>query len=460
MKMLKNIFLLAGLAIAFTACERDVTVDSFANGDASFNNYVALGNSLTAGFNDGALYLSSQSNSYPQIMADQFAKAGGGSFTQPLVADELGGLTLGGNVIAANKLELVLTPGGPVPSRVAGMPSTEVGANIAGGGPYNNLGIPGAKSFHLLGPDYGAVAGLLTMPATANPYYVRFSKPGTSLLAEAVSQSPSFYSVWIGNNDVLGYATSGGEGDVITDQTLFGQAIGGILQGMASTGAKGVIANIPSVTDIPFFTTVPNTPVPLDAATAGGVNQAYAAYNGGLDQLVLGMVITQAEADLRKISFSEGNNAPVFIDNGLTDLTAINPALISMRQVKPGELITLPASSVLGSLADPANPASVIGVGVPLGAEFVLTSTELTNISTAIAGFNATIDNLGAQFGVPVADMNGFFSEVAGGSGITFNGADYSTTFATGGLFSLELIIIQVYLQWISMNIQGLPYHN
>jgi hypothetical protein len=34
----------------------------------------------------------------------------------------------------------------------------------------------------------------------------------TSVVAYAAAQAPTFFSLWIGNNDVLGYATTGGDG--------------------------------------------------------------------------------------------------------------------------------------------------------------------------------------------------------------------------------------------------------
>ena len=429
----KYIILLAVMAFGFYSCEEEVELDSFNNGEADFSNYVALGNSLTAGYTDNALYLDAQQNSYPAILAEQFAVVGGGSFTQPLVADNNGGLTLQGNVIAAPKL--IFNGTAPVP--VSAAPTTEVGASIAGQGPYNNLGVPGAKSFHLLFDGYGNLPGLLATPPSANPYYVRFAQPNTSILTQAISQQPSFYTLWIGNNDVLGYATSGGEGDVITPTADFQTYIGGLLQGLSSTGANGVIANIPDVSATPYFNVVPNQPIPMDEATATGVNMAYAQYNGGLDQLVAAGLLSAEEAALRKIVFAAGNNAPVIIDNDLTDLTAINPALINMRQLKAGELLTLPSASVIGTLADPNNPQSVIGVGVPLGSQYSLTATELDNVNNAIAAYNQTISGLAAQFNVPVADMNAYFSSIAN-VGLTWGGADYGVEFVTGGLFSLD----------------------
>jgi hypothetical protein len=68
-----------------------------------------------------------------------------------------------------------------------------------------------------------------------------------------MAQSYIFF-FWIGNNDVLGYATSGGDGtNPITTEALFTQAYTALVTTLTSAGAKGVVANIPDVTGIPFL---------------------------------------------------------------------------------------------------------------------------------------------------------------------------------------------------------------
>jgi hypothetical protein len=68
------------------------------------------------------------------------------------------------------------------------------------------FGVPGAKSFHLLYNGYGNPAGIAAK--TANPYFVRFaSSPTATVVGDALAQNPTFFSLWIGNNDTLGYAT-------------------------------------------------------------------------------------------------------------------------------------------------------------------------------------------------------------------------------------------------------------
>lgn len=243
------------LLLVAVSCEPKIDDFTPKPGTADFSRYVSLGNSLTAGYADGALYTSGQSYSYANLIAGQLALAGGSNFIQPVVTNEdgllSGKLKLG---ISANCLGV----SGLGPVSAGGSPTGIPGALAPVGYAVHNFGVPGAKSYHLVIPGYGNPAGLLTVPPTANPYFVRFaSSASTSVVADAVAANATFFSLWIGNNDVLGYATSGGAEDVITSQQLFAGAVNGIVDAMTANGAKGFIANIPDVTSVPFFTTIP-----------------------------------------------------------------------------------------------------------------------------------------------------------------------------------------------------------
>ena len=130
----------------------------FSSGSADLSNYVALGNSLTAGYTDNALFIEAQIASFPNMISGSFEEAGGGEFNTPFMADNLGGMTLGGTPIAGNRLILDFSSGSPTPRPIDGQGTTEV-TNILSGS-FNNMGVPGAKSFHLLAPGYGNVAGV------------------------------------------------------------------------------------------------------------------------------------------------------------------------------------------------------------------------------------------------------------------------------------------------------------
>jgi len=457
-------FMIGLLAIGLVSCEPEfenaVTDEGFYDaGDADFSNYVALGNSLTAGYADSALYMSGQEDSYPNIMAEQFGFVGGGDFTQPLTSDNLGGLLYGGVQISGNRLVLSADENGnPFPTPLDGTPTTDVTTSATG--PFNNMGVPGAKSYHLVTPGYGSVAGVAN--GTANPWFARFAtSESTTVLADAVSLNPTFFSLWIGNNDILGYATSGGSGVDqagnldpstyggfdITDPNVFAAAYSAQVDALVAGGAKGVLLNIPDVTSIPYFTTVPTRSIPLDAATAGAVNAQFALYNGALGQLVAGGFISAEEAAIRAINFVEGVNYPIMTDVDLTDVTAIligagldpqTAALLGqLRQVKSDDLVVLTASSVLGTVPDPSNPLGIVGVSLPLPNSLVLSSTEQARVATAGASYNAIIEGLAAANELGYGDMKSALAEVAA-NGAFYNGGVLTSTYVTGGAFSLD----------------------
>lgn len=458
----KYIWLLI-ILIGFTACnkpedvlkdynvEPEVAVElpSLTAGSANFSNYVALGASFTAGFTDNALFKAAQENSFPNILSKEFAKIGGGAFTQPLMNDNFGGLAVGGSRILAPRL--VFGGAGPVPLESVIGPvtvSTDLLSNPTG--PFKNLGVPGAKSFHLLGNGYGNLANF---PAAANPYAVRLtgSTPNASMLELAMAQNPTFFTLSeIGGNDVLGYATSGGDGsNTITATPTFDFAFTTLVTTLTSGGAKGVVTNVPYITDLPHFTTVPHNPIPLDAATAGFLNSAsaYGAYNAGIVQafayLVSISAISQeaanAEIAKRTITFAAiPNNAVVIMDESLTDLTALNPALISMRQATSADLFVLPSSSFIGTEAVPGNPQTVNGVAIPLADKWVLTPQEQEEIKTATDAYNATISSVAsANANVVLVDLNAILQGAAV-NGVVFDDYTLQTSLVTGGLVSLD----------------------
>lgn len=449
---MKNIKYLAIMALGLVACEPELDNSiedsgTYSSGTADFSKFVTIGNSLTAGYADGTVYLEGQKNSYPNILAEKFSFVGGGEFTQPLVNDNIGGLTLGGNQIANTRLVLSGNPLGP--NYMEGTPTTDV-SNILTG-PFNNVGVPGAKSFHLLSTSYGDVSGVLT--GTANPYFVRMaSSPSASMLDDAMDQDATFFSLWIGNNDILSFATSGGVGvdrtgnynpatygsNDITDPTVFHGTYDALLNGMTANGAKGVVMNIPTVTSIPYFTTVPYNAIPMDAATAAGTNAnpVVSGYNGGLLYAQSIMMIDAAEVAQRTINFTAGQNAVVIEDESLTDLSALG--MPKYRQATSADLITLPTSSVLGTLADPNNPTSVIGVGVPLNDSQVLTEAEVNMVITAQTAYNNSIAMLAAaNDNVILVDVNAAMNQLANG-GISYDGGMITSEFVYGGGFSLD----------------------
>ncbi|RTY70254.1 G-D-S-L family lipolytic protein [Flavobacterium sp. GSP27] len=444
--MIKNFKWLLLISLTFAACNNEddnagpVEVP-ITSGTASFSKYVALGDSFAAGYSDGALFKKGQENSYVNILSQQFALAGGGEFKTPYTNDNIGGLLLGGNVIATNRLYF----NGSGPVQVSGTPTTVVTNKVAG--PINNLGIPGAKSFHLVAPGYGNVAGVAS--GAANPYFARFaSASGTTVLADALTQAPTFFSLWIGGNDVLTYATSGGIGvdrtgnfnpatygsNDITDPTVFANVYTGLVNALTANGAKGVVANLPYVTTLPYFTTVPYNPVPLTAAVAAQLNGGYAAYNGGLQAMVTNGLLTAAEATRRTVKFAAGANAVVIVDSYLTNLSAFG--VPSFRQATKEDLLVLTSRTFIGTLVG-GNAAAVNGVSVPLADNWVLSKAEVAEVKVATDAYNVTIKAVADAKGLAFVDAKATMAQLSS-SGIRFGNFHITAAYVTGGAFSLD----------------------
>lgn len=480
MKMKNKFIYLSALAVVFASCEpefdNEVSNSSYSSGDADFSSYVAVGNSLTAGVMDGTVSKGSQMYSFPNLLSQQFAVAGGGEFTQPSFEDDInnyGGLLLGGNQIASTRLIINASVGGPEP--IAGMPTIEV-SNLQATA-YNNMGVPSAKSFHLLAEGYGNLQGVPM--GLANPYFARHAtSPTATVLGDAMMKNPTFFTNWIGNNDVLAFATSGGTGvnqvgnldpstygsDDITDPNVFASVYSQITTTLMSGGAKGVVATIPDVTAIPYFTTVPYNP--LTASLIGGGNEELG--RATIQQLNAQLYgpISQALAAFgqpgRISLMSPSGNSPLLItDETLTDMSAQITAALTLggvpaeqaqllgaifgqaRQATEDDLILLPAQSVIGTAPEgiPA-PINAFGISYPLQDEHILIPSESAMVAEATATFNSIIKQVAAANEIAVADMNAIMNQLVTGlrveDGQIYTADYFSTSSLNTVLFSLD----------------------
>jgi hypothetical protein len=425
-------------------------------GTANFSKYVSLGNSLTAGYSDNALFIEGQKASYTNILAQQFESVGGGAFKIPFMADNIGGFKINGTQFAGPRL---CSTGGKAPVPVSGIPTTEIlNPAVVSAGPYNNCGVPGAKSFHLLSPSYGSVAGISL--GTANPYYVRFAPNGTtSVLAYAMSETPTFFSLWIGNNDVLGYATSGGDGSNPITPSAGAAGVGfdatydALVNTLTSAGAKGVVANIPYVNTVPFFTYIAANPVPLNATQVAQLNPLFGAMNS---------MLAAAGQPARFQTLTASSSNPLLIADEMLafDATALykggftaagypaataaflaalyGKARHASNATATRDYILLTAGASIGA-TQPGYPAtnSTIGVTFPMEDKATLTASEVALVKTATDAYNAKIKSVAAAKGLAFVDTNALMTQIANG-GISANGFTVTGAFITGGGFSTD----------------------
>ncbi len=492
----KYIWLLAA-AIAISACSSDDDASSdmeapkpaLVSGNADFSKYVAVGASFSAGFTDGALFIAAQQNSFPNMLSQKFALAGGGSFTQPLMADNIGGFVFGGmplfdangNRLFGPRLYFDTETSTPTPLNAT---STTEGTTVLSG-PFNNYGIPGLKSFHLGVPGYGS----------ANPYFGRMASGlGATVLGDAVAETPTFFTLSeIGGNDVLGYALSGGTGidqtgnfdpstyggSDITDPIVFDSAFNAAVNALVGpNNVKGVVTNVPYITALAHFTTVPYNPLDPEDENFGPqiptLNNVFGALNP----------IFNAVDPSRAIVFSETELNPVVIkDESLTDISSVItaqllasptfPAFIAQfglppaaaplvagllgqtygqsRQATEADLFVLPSSSIIGKVNESyaailigqglspavAGQFSVEGVTLPLADKWVLIPSEQADIKTATDAYNAAIQTAASSNGLALVDFKGILEEAAT-TGYASGNYIYNTALVRGGLISLD----------------------
>jgi len=400
MKTFKHsIYIIIGL-LGLAACKPEINTPKPSRGSADFTRYISVGNSLTAGFADGGLYLAGQQVSYPSIIAKQMQSVGGGSFTQPLFnasqANGSGYLRLTGFNPDGTPITTTVTSNlavrGILP--VPGFGNVTLYTKYTG--ELNNYGVPGLKLLQITYAPYGNLNGfferLLPGDAPANT---------TTYLSFITAKPFTFFSSEIGNNDALLYATSGGAGDVLTDKTTFTQLYALLISSLTANGAKGVVATIPDVTAIPYFNTI------TVEAIVAGVQKA--------NPQVQGIYINALTA-----ASTSGTYAP--------------------RLATAGDLIILPfKTSMIGQpVSTPFGPLPYgLTPYTPIDNQYVLDQNEVALTQDYVNSYNATIKSVAASSNLAVFDIYAFLNNIKQ-NGLVVNGVSLNSNYISGGLFSLD----------------------
>lgn len=368
-----------------TFCTLALLAATPASAQLDMTQYVALGDTFTAGLVSGGLVDCYQMNSYPAILANQ---ANTPSFEMPLI-------TAPG---VPPILELASLAGG-IPTLVpAGELEDAFPYNVTYPLPYNNLGVPTATLYDLLF-QIGDLANL----AAGNLENIIFDlilripqiqDPGTgelvdfTAIVQAVALEPTFVTMWIGFNDVLGgvYTATPIEGVTMTPVDTFAflypQAVGGLV---TQTTADIVLFTIPDPSEAAFARTVP----PFLEIPGVGVVPIM------------------------------GSNGPLSADS----------------------LVTLLASDLLAQgygIPFPGYPPLPEDLNLVTGEPgYVLRPAEVAAVSNQVAAYNQIIVATAAQFGLPVFDAAAWMHE-AYTEGITIGAVELDGSFLTGGLISYD----------------------
>ena len=297
-------------------------------GSADFTRFVAIGDSLGAGFLSGGLVRGAQDDSVPALVALQ---ATGQQIQQPLVSEP--------GIPAILRLQslapLVVTP----------LPGIGQPVNLGLQRPYDNLSVPGFR------------IGDALRTVTGNPVIDLVLRGLGTQLQQALALQPTFALVWLGNNDVLAAATSGRviEGVTLTPVAQFEADYTAVVGALKAAGADLALANLPNVTSIPYVTTIP--PVLINPATnqpvpgPGGAPIPLIGPNGPLgpnDRVLLPASARLAQG-IGIPAFAGGTGQPL----GDADvLSAAEVAVIQARVDAFNAIIRATATATGSSLAD------------------------------------------------------------------------------------------------------------
>ena len=353
--------MIAGVAVAIAlgACSKikPVNAPAVKSGSADFSVVAAIGTSVTSGFQSGGLVDAHQRMAFPAAFAHQV----GASFTYP-------GISPDGFPALLRLVSLV----GPVINNNGRVDGTEL--NRAQTAAFNNMGVTGSVLFDITNNSlYGR------NPTFTGRFFdfVMRGRAGT-VLSEVLSLNPTFVTLEEGSNEVLGPALTGGGTPAATPAQYAG-LLTATLNALApaTSSRKVAIFNVPSVTEIPYFTTISPRLDPTGACRVLG--------QGG--------------------------------------------------PLADGDLVLLTAGPLLATGTGVPMPCG--GNGNPLPDTTYLLASEAASIQSAIDAYNAAIDTVSLRDNVVKVDFNAVLEQAAT-PGFAFQGQIYTNKFVTGGYFGLD----------------------
>lgn len=367
-------------------------------------HYIAVGDSITAGYADGALYYKGQLHAYANIVAGQIRLITGTKFTQPLMPSNSVGVDLTGNSRLALRRKVDdpnvfllghLSPQGDLAALHENAYATQ--------GPFTNMGVPGAKVITTVLPGFGNSGN---GAGYYNPFFTRMASnvETASILSDAAALHASFFSLFIGNNDALAYALAGCTENAMSPCTgSAGSGFDGSLMEIVNTltkhGAKGVIANLPSIANIPYFNTIPYNGLLLTAEEATSLNQDYRSEG---------------------IQFHEGKN------NFMISTSSMRT---ERRLAQKGELI------LMDVLLDPKSTIYLKGKE-PIPKKYNLSPSEALSIEERISEYNLVIQNLAKEKELGFVNVNHLVKSARADR--EYNPHTLSLDYAKKGVFSLD----------------------
>lgn len=397
--MNRYIIFLAVIIIA-SSCKPKTDLPLPVLGDIDATSTVAIGGNSFAGYSDDALHPEGQDYSIPSIVlgrmegSDQINR-----FTQPHLPSSSDGINLNGDskLILGYKTDCNnKTSLSPVRKAVSGNLNDLNNWIYGTDGPFYNLSIPNLKFQELNDVGLGNPANGI---GNYNQWFSRIAsnQVTSSILSDAAALDPTFLFLSIGQDDITEFAKSGATGTALPSNVDFYSDLQEV--GTTFPNTQGVISKIPNILLTPYFNTVPYNGLTLDADQAETINNVFNPIG---------------------ISFIVG-------DNGFLMEDASEP--FGVRKMVEGELVLL---------GIPLDSVRCFGMGsiVPIPNKYILSLDEITAINQNVFEYNNEISNYASTYNYALADPTAIYLSLE--SGIVYNGVSISTTFVSGGAFSLD----------------------
>ncbi|MEM7367940.1 MAG: SGNH/GDSL hydrolase family protein [Bacteroidota bacterium] len=386
--------------ISLNSCEPSILGPELGLGNLQIHPYLAIGDGFSAGFSNGdlnpvstkGLYEGAQLYAFPDLIAGQF------NTLRPLIFEQqlLPGIGSGFRMIQEMK-NPICTFLGPQP----------VILDTTHGNGWQNSWEDSKKNHNLSIPHLRVSTVASDSFGRSSPFFQRMAgSKHSDYLDMLVEESPSFFTLWLGTEDVLDYAMTGTSNPQFrpTPEEEFAKQFDQLLtllDDMSDSNTKGVIGNVPDISLFPYFSKTKHTYLSIENCY-GSENDIY------LTEQLGGTVETRKATASDKILMSAEDE--IGLNNGL-----------------PGRLGLHPDN--------------------PLSDAQVLDAQELLEIRQLISRYNIIIDSLvqahNAKRDEPwlvVVDLNHSFNKLDGG--LIEDGLILSNDFLTGGVFSLDGIYL------------------
>ena len=371
-----------GVVVGLAACEAKDTVlgpTTIGTGDI-FHSYVAIGNSITAGFQSGGINDSTQRQSYARLLAIQmgtqyhYASLAGRGCTPPIANGLTGALSGTGSTSTTCDLRAVSSV-------------TDV---------LNNVAVPSAR---VLDP--------ISASTVASNALTTFILGGKTQVTRALDAKPTFVSIWIGNNDVLGAGLTGlivpggpynsafGSAGIVSTEAQFETSYDAMIKQLTDSapGLKGVLIGVVQVSGVAAMST-------------GGAIAASPAFQTGINA---------------------ATGKTVFIHPNCTASTSLIYVQKMIQLIAAG---TLPPAIVC--------QPNTVGFPAPIGDALVLDPTEQATLSAAINGYNTYIKSKADAIGFAYYDPNPLLAQLKADGTVPALPNLASPTATFGTVFSLD----------------------